>query len=207
VTGRTLPIRLAPAAGEGLDSYLEALALHSRVTWGDLLDAVGLGAASMASGTGSYRWIVRLTDAESNELAYATGVDSEVVASMTLSRLLGATQGGPAVPVLLSPSRSRFCPVCLDEASGRWQLWWRLRWAFACPTHACLLADSCPSCGRWQRVGPLPAWLCPTPGACERKALGARGRDLTRCGATLSDHAVVKLEDADAALVAQRRLL
>ena len=90
------------------------------------------------------------------------------------------------VPMCLSPPRSRFCPACLSETGGRWQLWWRLRWAFACPIHQCLLADTCPCCDRWQRIGPHPHGLVPTPARCSRKADNAYGRDLRRCGADLS---------------------
>ena len=207
MTSRTLPIRLAPIRGESLDSYLEALASRSEVTWGDLLDAVGLGARPAESGTGIYPWVVQLTDAESTALGFSTGVDAATLAAMTLSHLAPATHSGPPVPVLLSPSRSRFCPLCLEDTHGRWQSWWRLRWAFACPQHACLLVDACPECRRWQRVGQLPAWLSPTPGTCARKAVGTRGRALTRCGAALSDHDIVRLHPDDAVVTAQRRLL
>ena len=43
---RSLPIRVSPLPGEGLDSYLEALAARHHAAWGDVLDAVGLGARS-----------------------------------------------------------------------------------------------------------------------------------------------------------------
>ena len=107
------------------------------------------------------------------------------------------------VPVCFSPPRSRFCPACLAETGGRWQLWWRMRWAFACPNHQCLLADTCPCCDRWQRIGPHPHGLVPAPGRCSRKADNAYGRDLRRCGADLSaaparrhlrDSAVLKVQ-------------
>ena len=75
---------------------------------------------------------------------------------MTVADLIGSAgeshcTAAPMVPVCLSPPRSRFCPACLAETGGRWQLWWRRRWAFACPIHQCLLADTCPCCDRWQR--------------------------------------------------------
>src|SRR5262249_56815433 len=41
-----------------------------------------------------------------------------------------------------------YCPACLREDGGRWQLVWRLPWAFACPRHHRLLADTCPACRR-----------------------------------------------------------
>jgi hypothetical protein len=110
---------------------------------------------------------------------------------MTMADLIGSASeshctAAPMVPVCLSPPRSRFCPACLAETGGRWQLWWRLRWAFACPVHQCLLADTCPRCDRWQHIGPHPHGLVPTPARCSRKADNAFGRDLRRCGADLS---------------------
>ena len=42
---RSLPIRVSPYPGEGLDSYLEALAARHHAAWGDVLDAVGLDGA------------------------------------------------------------------------------------------------------------------------------------------------------------------
>ena len=41
---RALPVRVPPHPGEGLDSYLEALAARHHAAWGDVLDAVGLEA-------------------------------------------------------------------------------------------------------------------------------------------------------------------
>ena len=125
------------------------------------------------------------------DLQTSCGVDSATVQSMTVADLIGSAgeshcTAAPMVPVCLSPPRSRFCPTCLAETGGRWQLWWRLRWAFACPIHQCLLADTCPCCDRWQRIGPHPHGLVPTPARCSRKADNAYGRDLRRCGADLS---------------------
>jgi TniQ len=206
VTARTLPIRLAPVRGEALDSYLEALACCSGASWGDIVDAVGLAALTTESRSGSYPWMWRLSNAQSTNLSRATGVDPSTLEQMTLSGFLPAAFGAPLVPLLLSPPRSRFCPRCLAvDGAGRWQLWWRLRWAFACPRHRCLLADCCPACARPQRVRPLPSWLVPQTGACARPACGAVGRDLTRCGALLSAHLTELLPPR--VLTAQGRLL
>jgi hypothetical protein len=43
------------------------------------------------------------------------------------------------------------CPECIRESDGRWQLSWRLGWSFACVQHNRLLADACPTCGKYQR--------------------------------------------------------
>ena len=176
--------------GEGLDSYLEALAARHHAAWGDVLDAVGLGARS--SGRREvYSWLMVLPVDRAQDLQTSCGVDSATVQSMTVADLIGSAgeshcTAAPMVPVCLSPPRSRFCPACLAETGGRWQLWWRRRWAFACPIHQCLLADTCPCCHRWQRIGPHPHGLVPTPARCSRKADDAFGRDLRRCGADLS---------------------
>ena len=204
---RSLPIRVSPHPGEGLDSYLEALAARHHAAWGDVLDAVGLGARS--SGRRElYSWLMVLPVKRARDLQTSCGVDSATMQSMTVADLIGSAgespcTAAPMVPVFLSPPRSRFCPACLAETAGRWQLWWRLRWAFACPIHQCLLTDTCPRCHRWQRIGPHPHSLVPTPARCSRKADNAFGRDLRRCGADLSaaparrylrDSAVLKVQ-------------
>ena len=204
---RALPIRVQPRPGEGLDSYLEALAVCHHAAWGDVLDAVGLDART-SGGRAVYSWLMALPAGRARDLQTSCGVDSATLQSMTLAGLIGSVgerhcTAAPMVPVCLSPPRSRFCPACLAQNGGRWQLWWRLRWAFACPIHQCLLADTCPCCDRWQRVGPHPHGLVPAPNGCSHKADNAYGRDLRRCGADLSavaarrhlcDSAVLKVQ-------------
>ncbi|MDF2989622.1 MAG: hypothetical protein K0S37_136 [Microbacterium sp.] len=43
---------------------------------------------------------------------------------------------------------TRYCPACLREQPRVYNLTWRLNWSFICPTHSCLLRDTCPDCGR-----------------------------------------------------------
>ena len=187
---RSLPIGVSPHPGEGLDSYLEALAARHHAAWGDVLDAVGLDARTSV-GRAVYSWLMALPVDRARDLQTSCRVDCATLQSMTMADLTGSVgeshcTAAPMVPMCLSPPRSRFCPACLTETGGRWQLWWRLRWAFACPYHQCLLADTCPSCDRWQRIGPHPQGLVPAPNRCSRKADNAHGRDLRRCGADLS---------------------
>jgi hypothetical protein len=209
---RTLPIRVAPAEGEALDSYLEALAHRSGAAWGDLIVAVGLGGPPMRPGKGIYDWLVRLTESQTLALSHATGVDASCIESMTFAGLLRSLNGAtaiaaPVLPLLRSPARSRFCPRCLSDSGGRWQLWWRLRWGFACPQHHCLLADGCPECGRWQRVGPSPSEVTPTPESCSRKTLDPYTSASTRCGGALSSSMMMGLATDHPVLTAQRRIL
>lgn len=208
---RSLPIRLPPVDGEALDSYLEALAYRSHTPWGDLLRAVGLDNESMGSGTGIYGWLVGLTGSQSSALSRSTGVRSSQLASMTVAGLMrspnAAMRPAGPVPILRAPERSRYCPMCLAESGGRWQLWWRLRWAIACPIHHCLLADCCPTCGGWQRVGPSSSGTLLAPGLCSRKVAAPHGRRAFRCGAALSGSAVHRFSADHLVLRAQRRVL
>lgn len=68
---RTLPIRLAPIAGEALDSWLEGIAQHGRTAFGDVLSAVGL---SPCGGNGTSPWLVKLSYDETEHISAATGV-------------------------------------------------------------------------------------------------------------------------------------
>ena len=210
-TCRSLPIRLPPVDGEALDSYLEALAYRSHTTWGDLLRAVGLDNPMMGSGTGIYGWLLGLTGSQPSALCRSTGVDTRRLASMTVAGLIrspnAAIRPAALVPILRAPERSRYCPMCLAESGGRWQLWWRLRWAIACPIHHCLLADCCPACGGWQRVGPSSSGTLVAPGCCSRKIAAPHGRKAFRCDAALSESAVQYFSVDHPVLIAQRRVL
>ncbi|WP_372480977.1 TniQ family protein, partial [Mycobacterium intracellulare] len=190
VSARTLPIRLAPTAGEALDSYLEMLASRSHTAWSDMLDAAGLAHSATRSGAGIHSWLVRLTAAQRDALSQATGVSVSRLESMTLAGLCAVLAGAPSsstplAPALRSPARSRYCPHCLRDSGGSWQLWWRLIWAFGCPRHHCLLADYCPACGRWERVGLTPRSRVPAPGYCSA-TLTSDGHSLSVCGADLT---------------------
>ena len=203
---RSLPIRMPPRTGEALDSYVEALAERCGTPWGDFLDAVGLGRARGRPST--YPWLIELPKAHADSVGIVCGTDTSTLSAMTLNALLGSQRwaGDVGAPATLSPARSRFCPSCLGSGR-RWQLWWRLRWAFACPTHQCLLADVCGDCSRWQRIGPLPIEVVPDTVRCARIAEGASGRAARRCGAELSASKVYQLGSDHPALVAQSQIL
>jgi hypothetical protein len=127
------------------------------------------------------RWIIELDPQQRDRLARATGVADEQLDAMTLSRYhrVGRRMRGGA-QISRGPweraTGSRFCPDCLRETGGRWQLTWRLAWSFACVTHQRLLADDCPDCGRAQRCVPHPAGVVPQPGRCARPGSPVRAR-------------------------------
>lgn len=207
-------MRLTPQPGEALDSWLEALAARANTTWGDMAAAVGLGSQDLP-GTGIARrdWLVVLTPTQQKTLGLATGVDTPLIQATTLERFRGPSLTGSGAQATTTPLRwlhsyvSRYCPGCLAETGGRWQSWWRLKWAFACPEHLCLLSDACPACHRVQRHRALPADLIPTPGRCARKGPAARGRNLDRCATGLSDAPVLRLAADHLAVHAQQIML
>ncbi|MBJ7336753.1 TniQ family protein [Mycolicibacterium sp.] len=196
---RTLPIRLAPLPGEGLDSYLEAFALRVGVVWADMLMAVGLSPTCRDS-SGMYRWLTDLTDTQADGVSTACGVSPSAVRAMTI---------GHAIPAGLAmvPGRSRFCPQCLEASGGRWQLWWRQRWAFACTHHHCLLADACPHCGRRQRARPRRGDQIPVPELCTGLADTAQNGGRRRCGFPLSTAPTLHLGAKHRALGAQTTIV
>lgn len=204
---RTLPIRVAPLPGEAMDSLLEALAARSQSSWGDLLRAVGLGDVLSNRSRGGLYPLMAATSGAVDALATATGVSAGVLGSMAFDALYpGAADVGVGWRRQVLRG-SRYCPACLDQGGGRWPLWWRLRWAFACPIHRCLLADLCPQCGRQPRSRALPADVIPTPGRCMLPASTVGGRTSSRCGADLGGAEMVALPERHVALRAQDEIL
>jgi transposase len=207
---RTLPIRLPPISGEALDSWLEAIAHRNATAFGDLLTAVGL---KPYHGTATTGWIVTLSTAEAATIAAATGLIGQALDTMTLAHYAGRAVKITKETRTLSLAfpwggarGSRYCPTCLQETGGRWQLSWRLGWTFACLEHHCLLADACPHCGAVQRRRTHVGELIPQASGCAHPATSATGRSPARCGADLTT-ATVEIFDAEhPAITAQRTI-
>lgn len=204
IPSRTLPIRIKPMRGEALDSWIETIASRYKAAFGDVADSIGL------TYNFETRWMVDLTRAEVNAIADTTGVDHTTITATTLRHYdghglritPGARRLDPNYPwgkLTTSHSRSRYCPHCLADNEGRWQLAWRLGWSFACVTHRCLLVDLCPQCHRQQRRFTHPYTVVPRPGHC---AL-ATNKPRTRCGADLSTADSTALSDDHPILIAQ----
>ena len=206
---RTLPVRVAPVPGEALDSWHEALAARLQATLADLAAAVFPGArrpgrtrpasAIMVSGDAAAAIAAscQLTEADVHELTLARydGI------ALRLDR-----QSGHVVRNVLwgRAAGSRFCPECLAQTGGRWQLSWRLGWSFACLSHSRLLADACPECGRMQRRQPHPLTQVPRPGTCAGPGPDAIGVSPPRCGADLTAARTLALAPGHPALAAQQ---
>lgn len=208
MSARTLPIRVPPLPGEAIDSWIEALATRHHASWQDLLDALGL-TQPRSTVTG---WIARPTPHEMATMTAATGCDPAAITASTLDRYHGTALRIDPVTRKLSAfpwspvSSSRFCPQCLAETGGRWQLHWRLAWSFACLRHHRLLADTCPVCRHRQRRLPLPGLAVPAPGHCASPRPGSVGIAPVRCGADLTHAQTLPLDDGHPALSGQRRI-
>lgn len=205
---RTLPLRTEPLDGEALDSWLEAISHRLSTAWGDLAEAVALPVAA-----GSTAWLCRLTPEQAAAITTATGQPTARLHAMTLSHYDGTglrirTDTGAADRTFpwARARFTRFCPDCLQENGGRWQLSWRLGWAFLCPRHRCLLIDECPCCGQRQGERRCPADLTPEPGHCALPAPGATGRAPQRCGAELSATSTVRFPQGHPVISAQRTI-
>jgi TniQ len=203
---RTLPLRLAPIAGEALDSWLEATAHNHGVTWAELRTALG---AALPATVYPDTWLGGLTDEQAGTISVATGIDASALRATTL-------EGYPPIVAGYDPQTgrtaasypwrhthaSRFCPFCLAANGGRWKLVWRMVWFFACPTHRCLLADRCPECGAAQRGRSL-ASVVPQPGRCAAPAGPDPSGRPPRCGADLTQACVTPLDENGRVLAAQ----
>lgn len=155
---RKLPVSVMPRPGEVLESWLGTLATRLDLPFGNLLREIG----SSSDGVDLRRKgiSVYLTERELAALAVSTGAAPDQLRAMTLAHYDGHVvsidrSGSRLYWSTWRPRRTRFCPACLMDSGGRWQLWWRLPWVFVCDTHGCLLEDMCSLCGQEQLVTPF----------------------------------------------------
>jgi hypothetical protein len=201
VKPRTLPLRIAPIPGEALDSWLEAHAYRYRLPLRNIMTCNEIDHRLRAE------WTISLSARQVQNLETTTGLDAPRIKAMTLSRYDGVALDVADVTSRRAPTfpwgalkRSRYCPECLVESGGRWQLSWRLSWSFACATHRSLLLDTCSACGGNQRAKPQATRYTPQLGHCTSG--GAQSR--TDCRANLTSTDIIKLRDDHPLLVAQQ---
>ena len=206
---RTLPIRVTPVPGEAIDSWHEALAARLQATLADL--AAAMLPAPRRPGKTRPASAVMLSDDDAAAIAASCQLGIADVHALTLARYDGIAlrldrQSGHVVRNLLwgRAAGSRFCPECLAQTGGRWQLAWRLGWSFACLIHSRLLADACPECGRMQRRQPHPLTQVPHPGTCASPEPDATGVVPPRCGADLAAARTLALAPGHPVLAAQQ---
>jgi hypothetical protein len=200
---RTLPMRVTPLPDEALDSWLETLAHKHQCRFGDLLHHMGIERRG--------RWIVMLRDPEIVSVAESTGVDRLAIHTLTLERFNGTALEIDPINCRItrtygwaSRRYSRFCPQCLADTGGRWQLAWRLRWSFACVAHRCILADQCQACRCLTRTALHPHARVPRPGFCAQRRRDANHHPAQTCNANLAAQEVITIPDIHPILEAQR---
>jgi hypothetical protein len=138
---------------------------------------------------------VLLRDHEAQAISAATGVTVPLLHAMTMARydrraiMIDHASRRVSLRALWGRGRgSRYCPGCLTDTGGRWQLRWRLTWSFACTTHQRLLADTCPACDSIPGFRASESHLPPSPGYCEapvpcpEKASAQAGTDTGAAG-------------------------
>jgi hypothetical protein len=159
------------------------------------------------------RWpLAVLGDENLRHIGDVCAVDIDVVRAMTLERDatnaadFDNTQDHPEPASWTRRVGSRFCPHCLRETAGRWQLAWRTNWSFTCMRHGCMLADSCPMCRAPQRRNPPYASRIPQPGRCPRLRYSQATRETHPCNADLGTAEVLLMPTQHPALNAQRTL-
>lgn len=126
---------------------------------GLLADRLGLPLRAAATVTRVRLFGIHLPAVSTAHLTEATGLPAEAVQGLHLSRFDGTgldlTRLDPSNERSLTqvvkhqwllPHASRVCARCLAEDPTVWPLWWKLGYAAACPRHAMLLLDECPTC-------------------------------------------------------------
>ncbi|MGC0386691.1 TniQ family protein [Streptomyces sp. SAI-129] len=206
-TDERIPIGVAPAPGEALDSWLERYAQRLRINTLDFIDYLGLPHSSART---MGKMVRRLTEDERDVLQRRTGIGSEQLTAMTLEPYDGSlVRIDPVSRRLWCPptwrhygNTSRYCPDCLEENQARWQVRWRLGWAFACTRHDLLLLDRCPQCENAPPVATRGRHrVVPRPETC-RSWIIQRGTDV-RCDFPLAQAPAVRLPKNGAVLAAQ----
>jgi hypothetical protein len=199
-----LPRGLPPVAGESFASYVDRLAARYDVPLGVMLRRIGIYDGQERSLVG-YGTVV--PDERVAELSSVLGLSDQTVLNMLPTAFLGG-----AIPAMIDTGDppqamrrlrahwiylhgSHFCPHCLREDDGAWQLCWRLPWSFACVRHSAVLVDECPGCGHrpisggaWSRPANFRRQV-PIPGHCsnrQRVEPNDRGARRHPCGFDLT---------------------
>jgi hypothetical protein len=184
-----LPIAVRPYPDETPGSWARRFAARYQLPIGELLDSVGIRAAtgSLASFAASLtRQQAALRSALSIPGDGGLFPPGETTAALQtcLDRYLETYQPGHRN----GPGGSRFCPTCLDEHDGAWHQAWLHPLMLVCLEHRLRLLSRCPQCrtAPWSQHG----WLAGTdpPWRCAR-SVPERGddrhRNARRCGIDL----------------------
>jgi len=162
-----LAFRVPRLPGEAVDSWVEYVARKTlspvRAT------AISLGFQPTPS---PYYFVRDVSAGQLERIAVGIGMDPSELEGGTLRRWasLGLCperlQRGHSPGSWPRSSGARFCPECIQETDGRFQLAWYLQWSLCCLKHSRMLAAACPVCGRVPRTQRTVTWR-DHPGAPE----------------------------------------
>lgn len=195
-----LPLALQPFPEESWQSYLTRRAAQHGTNLAGLGSHLGL---RDSRGRWPGRFGVELGRDDVQRVAPLLGLVSAQIERMQLASydqlafdLGGLEQGGIAGTRAAAHSAwiwlagSTFCPLCLAENDGVWQLSWRIPWRTSCLRHGINLVGACCSCGGVPGLGNRLHGSAPP-----RVAAAPDGRrcahpepDGRCCGADLSAH-------------------
>lgn len=176
-----IPIWIPPVQGEALDSWLATYSRRLRTSVSEFMHFLGLPGARLDQ-------MVRfLTESEQKLISRRTGLSSELLTSMTLEPWDGSAVSieRPRRCLTRPPAwrhtgrLTRYCPLCLEETQGRWQISWRLPWSFACTRHSAILLERCPSCRNPAMVYGHRYLRDTPPASC---LFGTAGANVVQCG-------------------------
>lgn len=191
-----MPYRLPVHVGETIDSWLVAYCHLAQTSIADMFRAAGQSTDGL--NIRPVRLALQPVEPFAEVFSAAEAIDHasllalqtpfhRYLTTVSASRQERRVDGGTGLDRLLLGSR--FCPACLRDNGGRWLSTWRIPWVLTCPTHATLLAQRCPECGRRTRERPIRRGMPPAPPhCCQEPRAGATGRARAMCSADLRDH-------------------
>ncbi|HCT80717.1 MAG TPA: hypothetical protein DGG94_03095 [Micromonosporaceae bacterium] len=150
---RTLPLRVAPADGESLHSWLLRLALRNGIPLLRLAAVLGLRDRLKVPHNYALSW--RIPAELLRRIENQTGLPPGRLDAAMLDPF--DMLGWKPLP------GSRYCTTCLKESGGIWQVRWQLPYSFACRKHGKLLTAVCPGCGRAPHGTDCPCVLVSHP--------------------------------------------
>ena len=186
---RTLPLRVDPAPGEALDSWLLRLAHRNgmRLRW--LTTALGFGDRLRVWHNYDLTW--KLPSNLLRRIETQAGLPPTTLDTSVLDQF-DALGWKPIVG-------SRYCSACLHESAGQWPIRWQLPYTFACLTHRSLLAVLCPACHRIPRTSISERSGIAPPTHCAHGPT----RHGPACDSDLLTHPMQPMDPADPRLTAQ----
>lgn len=192
--------------GESLGSWFDRYCSALSTTRKELYASVGFRLP--ASAWQQPDLSLRISDHEAARMAYATGLLPADLHRLTMTKYEGrivlfrqTRQGVDTHFLWARGAGTRYCPACLKEDMGAWQLAWRLTWSFVCTRHRCLMLDLCDACGSVPRSRRRITDL-PLPSFCDNPPNGPYG-SRWRCGRDLAQVPLIPISPTSPFLATQ----